>query len=292
MNKVINIKNFTKSYGSSRGVIDLNLFVEKGDIFGFMGPNGAGKSTTIRSILGLISPTSGEIEVFGKNNKNNLTDILKRIGYMPSEAMFYPNMKVCDVIKLAADIHKKDCSMEAELLCKRLKVDKKKRISELSLGNRKKVSIICAMQHKPELYIFDEPTSGLDPLMQQEFFNLIKERNEEGSTIFLSSHVLGEIQRYCNKVAIIKEGKLIKVDTVESLSKTKSRRVTIYGINNIEKLDEMYDVTVSSESISFLYNGEMSILINSLNGINIKDIIIEEPSLEDIFMHFYDGGVN
>ena len=177
MDKVIEIKNLTKSYGKARGVNNINFFVKKGDIFGFVGPNGAGKSTTIRTTLGLIKPDSGFSKVFGKEIYKGNVDVLKNVGYMPSEAMFYPNMKVDEIIKLSQDIHKKDCSAYADELCERLQVDRKKKIDQLSLGNRKKVSIVCAMQHKPELYILDEPTSGLDPLMQKEFFNLLIERN-------------------------------------------------------------------------------------------------------------------
>lgn len=288
MEKIIEIKEFTKNYGKSRGVIDLNLYVEKGDIFGFMGQNGAGKSTTIRTLLGLISKTEGTLKIFGKEIESNKVDILNRIGYMPSEAMFYPNMTVEEVVNLAADMRKVKCKDEAEKLYDRLQLDRKKKISDLSLGNRKKVSIVCAMQHKPELYIFDEPTSGLDPLMQKEFFNLILERNKEGATVFLSSHVLSEIQSYCNNVAIIREGKLIAVDSVASLSKTNLRRVKIKGCNRLETLENLIDVQASDNSITFMYSGEMKKLIRELNELEIEDLVIEEPSLEEIFMHFYE----
>lgn len=183
----IDIQKLTKTYGKARGVTELTLQVEKGDIFGFLGPNGAGKSTTIRSILGLINFQSGSARILGMDVKENHKEILKKIGYMPSEAMFYPSMKVDDVLKFAADMHKKECSEERRMLCERLEVPVDKKIDELSLGNRKKVSIVCAMQHKPQLFIFDEPTSGLDPLMQAEFFNLILEYNTQGATCFLSS---------------------------------------------------------------------------------------------------------
>lgn len=288
MENVLEIKNFTKSYGKARGVIDLSLTVKKGDIFGFMGPNGAGKSTTIRSILGLITPNSGTIKVFGEDNRTKLVDILGRIGYMPSEAMFYPNMKIDEIIKFAADVHKKDCSEEARILCDRLQVDTKKKIEELSLGNRKKVGIICAIQHKPELYIFDEPTSGLDPLMQNEFFKIIKERNEQGATFFLSSHVLSEIQNYCKNGAVIREGKLIACDSVEELAKTNARRIKLRGIDNIGSIKGAIDVKELHDSVTFLYKGNIKYLVNQLNDLSYTDLIIEEPSLEEIFMHFYE----
>lgn len=220
MEQVITIRNLTKYYGKHRGVSDVNFQVSKGDIFGFLGPNGAGKSTTIRALLGLIQFDSGSIHIFGQDIRKNKEAILGRIGYIPSEAMFYPSMKAGDVIKLAADIRKRDCADEAEKLCERLQVDREKKISELSYGNRKKVSIVCAMQHRPELFLFDEPTGGLDPLMQTEFFRLIGEYVSQGTTCLLSTHILSEIEQYCKTVAIMKEGTLLCVDSMENLTKT------------------------------------------------------------------------
>lgn len=290
MDKVIEIKNLTKSYGKARGVNNINFFVKKGDIFGFVGPNGAGKSTTIRTTLGLIKPDSGFSKIFGKEIYKGNVDVLKNVGYMPSEAMFYPNMKVDEIIKLSQDIHKKDCSDYADELCERLQVDRKKKIDQLSLGNRKKVSIVCAMQHKPELYILDEPTSGLDPLMQKEFFNLLIERNNEGATILLSSHILTEVQRYCNRVAIIREGNIVTVDSIEELSASKSKKVRLVGANEVVKLDGMSAIAISEEEQSFLYNGEVERLIKELGKIHFEDITIEEPSLEEIFINYYEKG--
>jgi ABC-2 type transport system ATP-binding protein len=291
LENIIDIKHLTKQYGKARGIIDLNLSVQAGDVFGFIGPNGAGKSTTIRLLLGLISPTSGSMSIFGKDIKKNHVELLKRIGYMPSEAMFYPNMRVEEVINFAAKLHEKDCSKQSKELCDRLQVDTKKKIDELSLGNRKKISIICAMQHEPDLYIMDEPTSGLDPLMQKEFYDLLLERNKQGATVFLSSHILSEIQRYCQNAAIVREGKLIAVNSVEQLAKTNARRVKIQGITSLPELDGIIDVISNHSSIEFLYNGKMPILINALNGLPIKDMVIEEPTLEEIFMHFYESEV-
>ena len=240
MTNVIEIKNLTKNYGKHRGVSDISFSVEEGDIFGFLGPNGAGKSTTIRSMLGLIQFESGSIELLGKDIRKKKEEILKEVGYMPSEAMFYPSMKVKDVIKMAADVRKKDCSQEAQKLCERLHVDVEKRINELSLGNRKKVSIICAMQHRPKLFIFDEPTSGLDPLMQTEFFHLVQEYVAEGATCMLSTHVLSEIKRYCKNAAIMKEGKLQCVDAVENITKTNTKRIKM--IRDGKQEDFIYKV--------------------------------------------------
>lgn len=272
MKKVIEINNLTKNYGKHRGVSEVSFSVEEGDIFGFLGPNGAGKSTTIRSMLGLIQYESGSIQILGRDLKEDKEGILKDIGYMPSEAMFYPSMKVKDVIKMAADVRKKDCVEEAGKLCERLQVDTEKKISDLSLGNRKKVSIVCAMQHKPKLFVFDEPTSGLDPLMQTEFFKLIQEYVNQGATCMLSTHVLSEIKRYCKNVAIMKEGKIQCVDAVENITKTNAKRIHMIRDGKEE---------------NFIFKGDLNNLANELIGHDITDILIEEPSLDEIFMHFY-----
>lgn len=268
----ISICNLTKNYGKHRGVSNLSLQVEQGDIFGFLGPNGAGKSTTIRCLLGLIQFQEGSAEILGMDVKNRKNEILNEIGYMPSEAMFYPSMRVKDVIRFAADMRKADCREEAEMLCERLKVNQNKRIEELSLGNRKKVSIVCAMQHKPKLFIFDEPTSGLDPLMQSEFFKLVLEYNRQGITCFLSSHVLSEIKKYCRHAAIIREGSIICTDTVENLTKTSTKRIRMVK---------------DGEEQEFVYKGNLNELFAGFAGHDIEDIIIEEPELEEIFMHYY-----
>jgi len=215
MSKVVEIENLTKSYGKSRGVIDVSLSIEEGDIFGFLGPNGAGKSTTIRSMLGFLKINSGSIKILGMDSVKDHEDILKNVGYMPSEAWFYESMKVKDVIRYAADVRGLDCSAEAEKLCERLKVDKEKRIKQLSYGNKKKVSIVCAMQHRPRLFIFDEPTGGLDPLMQRTFFNLVGEYVSGGTTCLLSTHVLTEVNKYCRHAAIMREGRLTMLERVD-----------------------------------------------------------------------------
>ena len=210
---VIEISHLTKSYGKNRGVIDVSLNVKEGDIFGFLGPNGAGKSTTIRSMLGFLKINSGNIRILGMDSVKDHEKILKNVGYMPSEAWFYDSMKVADVIKYAADVRGLNCSEEAGKLCERLKVDTHKKIKQLSLGNRKKVSIVCAMQHRPRLFIFDEPTGGLDPLMQKKFFELINEYVAQGATCLLSTHVLSEVDKYCKNAAIMREGRLTMLDT-------------------------------------------------------------------------------
>jgi len=215
MENAVEITNLTKSYGKNRGVIDVSLKVKTGDIFGFIGPNGAGKSTTIRSMLGFLKYDAGSIKILGMDSVKDHEKILKEVGYMPSEAWFYDSMKVSEVIKYAADVRGLDCSAEAEKLCKKLKLDTNKKIKQLSLGNRKKVSIVCAMQHKPKLFIFDEPTSGLDPLIQKNFFELINEYVSEGATCILSTHVLSEVNRYCKNAAIMREGRLTMLESAD-----------------------------------------------------------------------------
>lgn len=288
MENIIQIDNLVKSYGKARGVCGISLNVEKGDFYGFIGPNGAGKSTTIRAMLGLIKKNSGSIKVFGSSIDTDKVDILRKIGYMPSEAMFYPRLRVSEIIRMTADAYKMDCRDKAKELCERLKVDTTKRIEELSLGNRKKISIVCALQHKPDLYIFDEPTSGLDPLMQKEFFTLLNEVNQEGATIFFSSHVLSEIQSYCNNTAIIKEGKIIAVDTVSNLTKTNVRKIRLTGSVELPALPGISAQTRTEDSLHFMYRGNIKPLLTVLNQLDVKDVIIEEPSLEEMFMHYYE----
>jgi hypothetical protein len=285
--------NLTKYYGKARGIAGVSLTVEEGDFFGFIGPNGAGKSTTIRTLLGLIAPTGGSAEIFGKDICRRRTEILADIGYLPSETMFYSGMRVKDVLSLSARLRKTDCSGEAEKLCERLELDTSRKIDELSLGNRKKVGIVCALQHRPKLYILDEPTSGLDPLMQREFYSLLQERNEEGATVFLSSHVLSEVQRYCKHAAVIREGRLLACDSVEKLGHTGAKRVTLRGVTAVPELEHIRDVKLSADGVSFLYGGKADRLIKALSALPVTDITVAEPDLEEIFMHYYakeDGG--
>ncbi|MGN1295749.1 MAG: ABC transporter ATP-binding protein [Bacilli bacterium] len=285
---IIKIMNLTKSYGTSRGIASLNLEIEEGEFFGFIGPNGAGKSTTIRTLLGLISPTSGEATIYGKSITKDKVSILNDVGYLPSEAIFYQGMKVKDILKLSASLRKKDCSLESEILCKRLNLDTNKKVEELSFGNRKKVGIVCALQHKPKLLILDEPTSGLDPLMQKEFFRILHERNKEGTTIFLSSHILSEIEQNCTRAALIKEGKISACDKVENLIKTNTKRITIHGKVNLDHLKGIKDKKEEENTSSFLYNGDINELVKALSSFKIDDLLISEPSLEEIFLHYYE----
>lgn len=290
----IKTTNLTKYYGKARGIIDVNLAVKKGEFFGFIGPNGAGKSTTIRALLGLINSTGGEAEILGMNIKNEQQEILSKIGYLPSESVFYSGMRVRDILKLSADLRKQNCREEAERLCEQFQLDTSRKVDELSFGNRKKMSIICALQHKPELLILDEPTSGLDPLMQRVFFDTLRERNQDGTTIFLSSHVLSEIQRNCSRAAIIREGRIIACDTVEALSKTTAKRVTVHSdtdLSTLTQLDGIRDFQTINDGASFLYGDDINRLIQILSQNHITDLSVAEPDLEEIFMHYYaDGG--
>ena len=286
----IETQGLTKYYGQARGIEDVNLTVEQGGFFGFIGPNGAGKSTTIRTLLGMIRPSGGEARVLGLDIGKGREEILARVGYLPSEAMFYPGMKVREVLKLSADLRKKDCGQTAKQLCERLQLDTARKVEELSLGNRKKTAIVCALQHDPDLLILDEPTSGLDPLMQRVFFEILRERNKAGTTVFLSSHVLSEIQHNCTHAAIIREGKIIASGSVEELSRTSAKRVSLRGRIQLEGLDGVRDLRQSSETVDFLYGGSMDALLAVLAGGEIQDLSISEPDLEEVFLHYYEKG--
>lgn len=290
--EAIRTENLTKYYGKARGIVNLNLSVGEGECFGFIGPNGAGKSTTIRTLLGLIFPTSGSAKVLGKDILAEKEAILRETGYLPSEVMFYPGMRVREILKLSADLRGKDCSAEAKRLCERLCLDMSARAEELSYGNRKKAAIVCALQDRPKLLVLDEPTGGLDPLMQHEFFEIIRERNREGTTILLSSHILSEVRRNCTRAAVIREGRIIACDSVENLSKSNARRVSVYGTADLSGLEGIRDLKREGPSVSFLYSGEMNALLRRLSEGDVTDLSVSEPDLEEIFLHFYekDGG--
>lgn len=286
--EIIKTTKLTKFYGKARGILDLDLTVAQGEFFGFIGPNGAGKSTTIRTLLGLIAPTSGSALLFGKDITKEKEAVLQKIGYLPSEAVFYQGMRVKEVLKLSADLRKTDCTAEAKTLCDRLQLDPSRKVDELSFGNRKKVAIVCALQHRPELLVLDEPTGGLDPLMQKEFFDILRERNREGAAIFLSSHVLSEIQRNCTRAAIIRDGKIIACDSVELLARTSAKRITVHGSVPLEHLDGVRDRKDTGDSVSFLYSGDMNSLLCTLASGQVTDLSVTEPDLEEVFLHYYE----
>lgn len=289
MEAVIRTDALTKRYGRARGIDNVDLTVERGDVFGFIGPNGAGKSTLIRTLLGLIKPSGGAAQVFGLDILKHKREILRRIGYMPSEASYYPRMRVKDVLRLSADLRRMDCSQEADRLCGWFDLDINRQVSALSFGNRKKVSIILALQHSPTLLIFDEPTSGLDPVVQKAFWDVVTRRNEQGATIFLSSHVLSEVQHHCRHAAIIREGRIVVSDTVENLSRSSARRVTLRGAGELPELPPgVLDMHKSNNETGFLFSGDMKALMNSLQDVPYTDITVTEPELEEIFFHFYE----
>ena len=286
----IQTEGLTKFYGSSRGILDLDLTVQEGEFYGFIGPNGAGKSTTIRTLLGLIRKTRGSARVLGKDIAKEKEQILAETGYLPSEAVFYPDMRGRDLIRLSADLHRKDCKKTSEELCERLQLDPSRRIGELSFGNRKKLAVVCALQHNPRLCILDEPTGGLDPLMQREFFEILKEQNRQGMTVFLSSHILSEIQRFCSRAAIIREGRIIASGSVEELARTNAKRISIRGYFDPSGLPDVRDLQRSDDTVSFLYGGDINLLLARLGKDPILDLTISEPDLEEIFLHYYTKG--
>lgn len=285
--KAIETFELTKYYGATRGMEQVTLSVEEGEIFGFIGPNGAGKSTLIRTLLGLINPTSGSAEIFGRDIVEGKLDNLREIGYLPAETAFYRGMRVKDLLKFSADMRGVDCAEEADRLCKRLDLDPERRISKLSYGNRKKVGIVCALQHKPRLAILDEPTGGLDPFMQKEFFEILKERQREGATVFLSSHVLSEIKRYCDRAAIIREGRVLLIDSVSNLAHTGVKRVSVRGITEIPGLDGISGVKEEQDQISFLYSKDVRELLSALGATDITDVNISDPELDEVLMAYY-----
>ena len=295
----VETNKLTKTYGKNRGITELSMTIPEGDFFGFIGPNGAGKSTTIRTLLGLIYASSGSAKVLGEDIVTGRNKILERSGYLPSEISFYNGMKVKDVIKYSASLRGADCSSKAGTLIDRLGLDTEKKVDELSLGNRKKVGIVCALQHEPELLILDEPTSGLDPLIQKEFFQILREENERGATIFFSSHILSEVQSYCKSAAFIKDGSIIIHDKVENLEKTGAKKITIrlkkedrekkLQLTDGSLKNDITDLQTDSSSgiLSFLYHGDISALLTYLASLSLKDLTITEPSLEEIFMNYY-----
>ncbi len=288
--EIIKAENLTKYYGKARGIINLDLTVMQGEFFGFIGPNGAGKSTTIRTLLGLIAPTSGSAMISGRDVTKEKETILQNIGYLPAETLFYQGMKVKDLLKLSADLRKKDCTAESKLLCERLQLDTSRKVDDLSFGNRKKAAIVCALQHQPELLILDEPTGGLDPLIQREFFDILRERNRAGATIFISSHVLSEIQRNCTRAAIIRDGRIIACSGVDDLSKTNAKRITVQGSIHLEQLSGVRDRKDTDGSVSFLYSGDMDSLLRTLSSGQVNDLTVTEPDLEEVFLHYYEKG--
>ena len=289
---VIEINKLTKSYGEARGIVDVSFHVEQGEIFGFIGPNGAGKSTLIRTLLSLIYPTSGSAKIFGKDCIKYAPEVKRDIGYLPSEIFYYDNMKVIDLLRYSASFYKKDCNQRINELAEIMELDLHKKIDDLSLGNKQKVGIVQGLLHEPKLIILDEPTSGLDPLMQKKFFDLLKKENKKGATILFSSHILSEVQRLCDRVAIIKEGKLVKLEKISTLKEKNYKRIRM---ETKEALDLNYfnitgvsQLEVKENTVSFMYKGNINVILKKISEIKLTNLWVEELTLEEIFLHFYE----
>lgn len=289
MNNILEVKNLTKNYGKSRGVIDVNLEIEKGTIYGFIGPNGAGKSTTIKCIMNLINKNSGEVFIDGKLFLKKNNELKNKIGYLPSEIHLYDELKVKEMIKYSESFYKKDCSKRVSELVNKLDIDTNKKIEELSLGNLKKLGIVLALMHEPEIVIMDEATSGLDPLMQEAFYEILLEEKKKGTTIFFSSHILSEIKRICDKVAIIKEGKIINIDDMNNIEDSDVVRIKITSDYNEDILKELKlsEDSIKNKTLEFIYKDDINNLMKILSKYNIKKLLIEELDIEEIFIHYY-----
>lgn len=287
---VIEVSHLSKYYGKSRGIEDVSFFVEEGEIFGFIGPNGAGKSTTIRLLLSLIHPSGGEMRVFGKDVTQAGADIRKDIGYLPSEVFYYDDMKVIDLLKYSASFYEGDHSERLKQLADTMELELSRRIRDLSYGNKKKVGIVQGLLHRPKLLLLDEPTSGLDPLMQRKFFDLVREENKGGVTVFFSSHILGEVQRLCSRVGIIREGRIVEVSDIRKLQQDTYKKVRVVSNNELPEFDMpgMANLLLENGSAQFFYKGDINLLVHQLGQSPVADLTIEEPTLEEIFMHYYE----
>jgi ABC-2 type transport system ATP-binding protein len=290
---VIDITDLSKFYGKARWIEHVNLEIGEGEIFGFIGPNGAGKSTTIRVLLNLIFPTGGSARIMGMDVIRETNKIKLLVGYIPSDANAYTSMEVNEFLSYCIRFYgiQKDTHRIAELSAL-FDLDLKRKIADLSMGNRKKVSIVQSLLHNPKLLILDEPTTGLDPLMQSKFFELLRSENQKGMTIFFSSHILGEVQMLCKRVAIIKEGKINQVEDIETLRKKQLKKVFIEFSDQVDKINFSKRgiesvITGHGNILSFMYSGNINDLVGQLTGIKILNLMIEEPSLEEIFMHYY-----
>ncbi len=287
---IINVQNLTKFYGKSRGVEELSFTVNEGEIFGFIGPNGAGKSTTIRLLLSLIYPTSGQAMIFGKDVTKAGPEIRENIGYLPSEVFYYDDMRVRDLLRYSASFYPGDHRERIAYLVDVMELEMDRKIRDLSYGNKKKVGIVQGLLHNPPLLFLDEPTSGLDPLMQRKFFDLIREENKKGVTVFFSSHFLGEVQRICDRVGIIREGRMVEVSDIRTLQKNNYKKIRVLS-HNAQANFEMPGVSNLLQEdgwTQFFYSGDINQVLQRVSGFEVEDLSIEEPTLEEIFMHYYE----
>ncbi|MFC1493243.1 ATP-binding cassette domain-containing protein [candidate division KSB1 bacterium] len=288
----IETKRLTKFYGKARGIIDLSLKIPEGEIFGFIGPNGAGKTTTIRLLLSLLFPSSGSGNIFGFDIVKDSRKIKQIVGFIPSEVHYYENMTAKELIEYSARFYRVLLDNSYKHLVDMLDLDLSRKIYDLSMGNRKKVAVVQSLIHKPRLLILDEPTSGLDPLMQNTFNDILKEENKNGTTIFFSSHVLSEVEKVCHKVAIIKDGTIVNEDDIGSLKEKLLSRVTYVIKNDTENIElktpGIISIKKNSHGSTFLYRGEIAVLLKELSQLSIEKITITEPDLEEVFMHYYE----
>ena len=290
---MIDIDDLSKTYGKARGIDHINLEINEGEIFGFIGPNGAGKSTTIRILMNLIFPSGGSARIMGMDVIKETKRIKTQVGYIPSDANAYSSMNVREFLIYCISFYGiRNGEQRITDLSGLFELDLNRKITDLSLGNRKKVSIIQSLLHNPKLLIVDEPTTGLDPLMQSVFFELLRSENQKGMTIFFSSHILGEVQMLCKRVAIIKGGKIIQIEEIDNLRKKQLKKVTIESEKTLNK--EMFILTgienfinLPGCKISFMYSGNINELIVFLSGMKVINLTIEEPSLDEIFLHYY-----
>ena len=283
---MIKVKNLKKYYGTSRGIEDVNLEVKPGEIFGFIGPNGAGKTTLIRILVGLLEKDSGSALILNQEVHLNSYKINKVIGYLPSESNFFDDYKTPDMIKFFLDLRGIDSTYATELI-KRLNLDTSKKVKALSFGNKKKLGIVLALMHKPSLLILDEPTTGLDPLAQKAFLDLMIEHKKMGSTIFLSSHVLSDVQKVCDTVSFIKDGSVILTEDIDTLKEQEHKKVTINPIIPLY-LEGIENIKVNNVSMEFEYHGDINILLSELKTHKLKDLTIRDVTLEELFMKYYE----
>jgi ABC-2 type transport system ATP-binding protein len=288
---MIEVEHLTKYYGKARGIVDVSFTEEEGEIFGFIGPNGAGKSTTIRLLLSLIHPTSGSAKVLGLDVVSHGPQIRRQIGYLPSEVYYYEGMKVIDLLKYSASFYDHDCTQRLHDLSELMELELNRRISDLSYGNKKKVGIVQGLLHSPKLLFLDEPTAGLDPLMQRKFFNLIREENARGVTVFFSSHILGEVQRLCTRVGIIREGRIVEVSNIRALQQNNYKKISVTADELDPDCFDLPGVTnlqAENGTTRFFFKGDINAVLHRISNLQVSDVTIEEPTLEEIFMHYYE----
>ena len=292
MNAVIETQHLTKSYGKFRGIVDVDLVVNQGEIFGFLGPNGAGKTTTIRILLDLIRPTSGTARVFGIEAAADPVAIHRRLGYLPGEWNLYDRLTGAETIRYFANLRGGVDEAYVNELVQRLDLDPSRRFREYSKGNKQKVGLVCALQHKPELLILDEPTSGLDPLVQQTFNEILFEARKEGRTVFLSSHIISEVERTCDRVAIIREGRIVRVDTIEGVRSLAAHEVELRFAEPIDPtpfqaLEGVANLATEGRLLRMLVTGPIAPVVRLAGRYDLVDFVSREPSLEDVFLSEY-----